>query len=235
TNNVSVILRKIIDKSSNATRELEGIIDNVVFAFQTHQIVYWQAWIQMGLILFLCLTSTLGAIILIIWILRQHDGTNEMKAVGDPIRWGANGFMRTQYSTIAVLIIPVALILFLLFAFRQRSTTDPHIHTALIALIISLSFLLGALSSAIAGFIGMWVAVRANIRVAACARESYTKTMNVAIRSGASVGFLIVALSVLGVAILFMILYGVISPFIADPQQIPILIVGYGFGASFVA
>ncbi len=108
----------------------------------------------------------------------------------------------------------------------------------MLALYVTVSFLLGALSSGIAGFVGMWTAVRANIRTAAAAMTSLNGALQVALRGGAVAGLFVVAMSLLGVGGLFAILTaltpGTMSP--ADwAPHIPFLIVGYGFGASFVA
>ena len=94
-----------------------------------------------------------------------------------------------------------------------------------------MAFLFGAFSSALSGFIGMWIAVRANSRTAAAAEKSLNDALQVSLRSGAVSGIAIVALSLLGVS--FMIFLLQITGF--DIREIPFLIVGYGFGASFVA
>ncbi len=92
------------------------------------------------------------------------------------------------------------------------------------------AFLVGAICSGVAGFIGMYIAVKSNARCAAAAQKSLTEAVNVALRGGAVSGFLITALSLIGVTVIFFAYGGASNPEIA-----PHLIVGFGFGASFVA
>jgi len=95
----------------------------------------------------------------------------------------------------------------------------------------ALAFILGAACSSIAGFIGMIVSIRANIRTASAARTSLDRAIKVALRGGAVSGFSVVAMSLLGVAGIYYG-YDLIG---GDPRATPLLIVGFGFGASFVA
>src|SRR5205823_12569407 len=96
---------------------------------------------------------------------------------------------------------------------------------------LTLSFLFGALCSGIAGLVGMYVAVRSNIRSASAARSSLNKALQIALRGGAVSGLFVVAMSLLGVGLLYTVLDGLHFA----PTKIPLMIVGYGFGASFVA
>jgi K(+)-stimulated pyrophosphate-energized sodium pump len=93
------------------------------------------------------------------------------------------------------------------------------------------SFVLGAVCSVIAGYVGMWVSIRANIRTAAAVRSSLNDGLQIAIRGGAVSGLFVVAMSLLGVGGLFALLEALGH----DAQKIPFTIVGFGFGASFVA
>jgi K(+)-stimulated pyrophosphate-energized sodium pump len=103
----------------------------------------------------------------------------------------------------------------------------------MLALWTTLSFVLGAACSVAAGYMGMWVAIRSNIRTAAAATKGMNGALQTALRGGAVSGFFVVAMSLLGVAGLFAVVdkLGIVS----DVSKIPLLIVGYGFGASFVA
>ncbi len=198
-------------------------------------VTYKQAWAQIGIILGISVLSIVGAFGLAFYVLRKDRGTLAMIKVADAIKSGAQGFLKIQYITIAVISIPVAIVLFLMYWLRDRSPNEPHIHSAILALIVMLSFLLGAFLSGLSGFIGMFVSVRANSRVAAAATRSYRESLNVAMRSGAFAGFLVVSLSVLGVAVLFTILYASIPSEKVDPQQIVGMIVGFSFGCSLSA
>src|SRR3989338_1976361 len=98
----------------------------------------------------------------------------------------------------------------------------------------SVSFLFGAVSSAFAGIFGMWISVRSNIRTASAARRSMADAFVTAFRGGAVAGIVIVAMSLLGVSVIYYLFSIGLSPDDAA-NQVPFLIVGYGFGASFVA
>lgn len=108
------------------------------------------------------------------------------------------------------------------------------------AFITSISFLIGAVCSAISGYAGIWVSVRANLRVAAAARNDYNKALQICFRGGAFAAIINVALAIFGISFLFLILsfhfYMNAKPETVPPiQEIPVLVVGFGFGASFVA
>src|SRR5205085_10062058 len=95
-----------------------------------------------------------------------------------------------------------------------------------------IAFLVGAFCSAVAGYIGMYISVRSNLRTASAAQRSLRDAITTALRGGAVSGFLVVALSLLGVSGIF----GVYSKLLGHPVgSTPFLIVGFGFGASFVA
>ncbi len=167
------------------------------------------------------------------WVLRKDDGTPAMRMVSDPIREGAEGFLHTQYGTIAKLAGLLAVLLFVLYAFVRRVSPNDPVGTVTLAVFTAAAFILGALCSGLAGYTGMWVSVRSNIRAASAARRSGNEAIQVALRGGAVSGLMVVALSLLGVGGLYAILYAVYhADFIG---KIPLMIVGYGFGASFVA
>ena len=109
------------------------------------------------------------------------------------------------------------------------------------AFITSLSFLIGANCSALSGYAGIWVSVRANVRVAAAARVCYNSAMQICFRGGAYSAIMNVALAIGGISSLYLFLsftfYLNTPEGIAHPpiEEIPVLLVGFGFGASFVA
>ncbi len=155
-------------------------------------------------------------------VLSHDKGTTQMQEIANAIREGANAFLYRQYSTIYLLSLILAAGIFFIYYFLGRTSEG---------IITSVSFLFGALCSGLSGFVGMWTAVRANLRSAAAAKNSLNDSLRVALRGGAVSGIVIVALSLLGVAGMYYILnlYGYTI------KEIPFLIVGYGFGASFVA
>ena len=152
-------------------------------------------------------------------VLAEDTGTPKMQEVAAAIREGAEAFIRRQYGTIAILGIVVAILIFAVYLIAGNFTYAWH---------TSVAFAFGALLSGVAGIVGMWTSVRANLRSAAASREPSGKALVIALRGGAVSGLTIVALSLLGVSIIF-------EAFGADPQQTPFLIVGFGFGASFIA
>jgi len=160
------------------------------------------------------------------FVLSQDTGTSAMQSISNAIKEGAEAFLKRQYSTIIMLSIALAVLIFLLYWFA-KGDHDMAWRT-------TVAFLFGAGSSGIAGYIGMWIAIRSNIRTASAVRSSLDKALRISLRGGAVSGITIVAMSLLGVGILF-VLYGGSSN---DPEvvkRVPFLIVGYGFGASFVA
>ena len=183
------------------------------------------------LVLGLSLLALAVAVGLARWVLQQDNGTPQMRTVSDAIQEGAAAFLRRQYRTIFSLSIVLAVLIFVLYAFfRSPHPGEPSATT--MALWTTLSFVLGALCSGIAGLIGMFVAVRANIRSASAARSSLNRALQIALRGGAVSGLFVVAMSLLGVGGLYAIVHAVN---VVPPERIPLLIVGYGFGASFVA
>jgi K(+)-stimulated pyrophosphate-energized sodium pump len=189
------------------------------------------------------LGASIGALVFAValakWVLARPTGTPEMRKISDAIQEGAEAYLARQYKTISVLAVLVAVLLAVGYGVLRKSTpTDPVSSTTSLAMFITLSFLLGALSSGIAGFMGMWVSIRANIRVAAAATSSLNAALQTALRGGAVSGLFTVAMSLLGVGGLFAVL-SMLTPAGVDPAvwstKIPFLIVGYGFGASFVA
>jgi K(+)-stimulated pyrophosphate-energized sodium pump len=170
--------------------------------------------------------SLLVAVFFIWDVLRQPKGTERMQEVAGAIREGAMAFLNRQYRTIYFLACILAVALFVVYYFFSHDKER--------AVATFTSFLLGAICSGLAGFIGMWVAVQANVRAAHGARGSLNKAIRVAIRGGAVTGLFVVALSLIGVGGLYWLFGGRTG---ADEyiKMAPLLIVGYGFGASFVA
>ena len=183
--------------------------------------------------------ALLFAIWLSRWVLSRGRGNADMQKISDAIQQGAEAYLARQYKTIAALALVVAILLAAGYGvLRAGMATDPVSSTTLLAVYITLSFLLGALSSGIAGYMGMWISIRANIRVAAAATTSLNGALQTALRSGAVSGLFTVSMSLAGVGGLFAVINNFVPPGLAPEiwaQRIPYLIVGYGFGASFVA
>lgn len=155
------------------------------------------------------------------YVLQQGTGTVEMQQIAAAIREGAEAFLKRQYRTIGLMTLGLAVLMFILYGFLKDWDTSVK---------MTFAFVLGAVCSALSGYIGMYISIRANVRTAHAARSSIGQALVIALRGGAVSGVTVVALSLLGVGGLYY-LYGGMS----DPQKVPFLIVGYGFGASFVA
>jgi K(+)-stimulated pyrophosphate-energized sodium pump len=179
----------------------------------------------------------LAAILFAFWlardVLRRDTGTEAMQEVAGTIYEGAVAFIRRQYLTIAglALLAAVAIGLFI-GVFETQAVADTNIFGSELGLRTAVAFLVGSAASALSGVIGMFISVRSNVRTAAAARRSLVEAVTVAFRGGAVSGFLVVALSLLGVWGIFA-LYGGLDP--GGVRDAPFLIVGFGFGASFVA
>src|ERR687898_332608 len=175
--------------------------------------------------------SLVFAVYLARWVLARDTGTPKMREISDAIKEGAEAFLSRQNRTIILMSAMLAALIFFLYAYvRTPNPADP-VPPVQLAFWTTASFVLGALCSVTAGYIGMWVSIRANIRTAAAVRSSLNEGLRIAMRGGAVSGLFVVAMSLLGVGGLYALL-----EFLGhDPQKIPFTIVGYGFGASFVA
>jgi K(+)-stimulated pyrophosphate-energized sodium pump len=154
---------------------------------------------------------------LTVWVLRQPAGTERMREISQAVQEGAAAYLRRQYLTIAgVSIVP-----FLLLGFYNKLGWGPAV-----------GFLVGAILSAAAGFIGMNVAVRSNVRTAEAARHGLRPALNVAFRAGSVTGLLVVGLGLFGVAGYYWVLTGWL-----DKSQDSAIrdLVGLAFGGSLIS
>jgi K(+)-stimulated pyrophosphate-energized sodium pump len=171
------------------------------------------------------------AVYLARYVMQRDTGTPKMHEISNAIKEGAEAFLSRQNRTIISFSAVLAALIFVLYAyFRTPSPADP-VPPVQMAFWTTFSFVLGAVCSVIAGYVGMWVSIRANIRTAAAVRSSLNDGLQIAIRGGAVSGLFVVAMSLLGVGGLFALL----EVLGQDAQKIPFTIVGFGFGASFVA
>ena len=164
-------------------------------------------------------------------VLRADIGTPAMQDIAGIIFEGAVAFIRRQYQTIGLLAIGGTLVIGVVIGLVEtEAVADTSINGFDLGWRTGLAFLVGAVCSMASGIIGMYISVKANLRTAAAAQHSLVRAVQVAMRGGAVSGFLVVALSLLGV-------YGIFAAFggFSNPAEAPFLIVGFGFGASFVA
>jgi K(+)-stimulated pyrophosphate-energized sodium pump len=164
-------------------------------------------------------------------VLNRDTGPQAMQDVADTIFEGAVAFIRRQYQTIALLALGAAVLIGVVIGIVEgKSVADTDIYGADLGIRTAIAFLVGAACSMASGIIGMYISVKSNLRTAAAARSSLVGAVQTALRGGAVSGFLVVALSLLGV-------WGIFAAYggFTNPDQAPFLIVGFGFGASFVA
>ena len=161
------------------------------------------------------------------WVEAQDEGTERMKAIGKSIADGAMDFLKAEYRVLAIFVIIVAGLL----AFAADSQEQ--------SLLVSVSFLVGAFASALAGFLGMRVATKANNRTTNAARDSLAKALNVAFTGGSVMGLSVVGLGVLGVTGLFVV-YSMSGSFVLpaggiDYKALIQALTGFSLGASSIA
>lgn len=158
------------------------------------------------------------------WVARQDAGTDKMKKIASHIAEGAMAFLKAEYKVLAIFVVCVAALL----AFTASSESSSPL--------VGVSFVLGAFSSALAGFIGMRVATKANVRTTNAARTSLGKALEVAFTGGSVMGMGVVGIGVLGLSVLFIVyskIYGVDTQ--ANLNQVITIITGFSFGASSIA
>ncbi len=156
-------------------------------------------------------------------VLAEDEGTDVMKEIAKAIQEGANAFLRREYTFLAgfVAIVAVILVLFVDYDILDRfgeqggNLTD-YPRTAV-------AYILGAFSSALAGYVGMYIAVRANVRTAAKARDGLNPALRVAFSSGTVMGITVTGISLIGICLVYMVTENV------QP------LTGYAFGASSIA
>jgi K(+)-stimulated pyrophosphate-energized sodium pump len=153
------------------------------------------------------------------WVAKQDAGTDKMKKIAGHIAEGAMAFLKAEYKILSVFVVCVALLL----AFTASSETSSPL--------VGLSFVLGAFCSALAGFIGMRVATKANVRTTNAARTSLGKALEVAFTGGSVMGMGVVGLGVLGLSTLFIVYQNMFT----EINQVITVLTGFSFGASSIA
>lgn len=177
------------------------------------------------------------------WILEQDTGTQQMKDIAGWIVEGSEGFFSAQYSTIFKMSFFFAAGITLTYYVRDNSQLIHEINDSMsntgLSLFIGGCFMLGALCSALSGYAGLWVSVRANIRCAAAATRDYNGAIQIAFKGGYFAAVINVALAIIGVCTLYISLYSWMGLHVGfdnvKTDKIPLLLIGFGFGASFVA
>jgi K(+)-stimulated pyrophosphate-energized sodium pump len=145
------------------------------------------------------------------WVLKQDAGNPRMQEISAAVREGANAFLNRQYKTVAMV---GAVVFVLLFALGKYT---------------AIGFVIGAVGSALAGYVGMYVSVRANVRTAQAAFTSMAHALKVSFRGGSVTGMLVVGLALLSVAGYYKFLMT------AAPEHAMHALIGLGFGCSLVS
>jgi K(+)-stimulated pyrophosphate-energized sodium pump len=162
------------------------------------------------------------------WVSKQDAGNDRMKEISNYIAEGAMAFLRAEWKILTYFVVIVALLL------GVMASSNPHSHWS-----ISLAFVLGAVCSAVAGYIGMKVATKANVRTAQAARTSLSKALNVSFTGGAVMGLGVAGLAVLGLGGVYLILKQVFAPEAAansaEMLQTIEVLTGFSLGAESIA
>lgn len=158
------------------------------------------------------------------WVSKQEVGNEKMARIAKNIADGAMAFLRAEYRVLAVFVLVVAVLL----AWSGARTEGSNI-------LVALSFIVGAICSALAGFIGMKVATKANVRTTNAARTGLSHALKVAFRGGAVMGLGVVGLGLLGLGLLLLLYTSSMVSFSNDWGTVLTVLTGFSFGASSIA
>ena len=158
------------------------------------------------------------------WVSKQDAGTDKMKAIANHISEGAMAFLKAEYRVLSIFVVAVAILLGLT---GTADTSHP---------LVAASFILGAIFSALAGYIGMKVATKANVRTTNAARTSLGSALEVAFAGGSVMGMGVVGLGILGLGLL-LVIYGSMFGLASHEavNKVITIITGFSFGASSIA
>ena len=155
-----------------------------------------------------------------VWISKQSSGTDKMVKISSHIREGAIAFLKTEYKVLLWFIVIVAILL----GYANSGSEDS-------SFLISLSFIIGALCSGLAGFLGMNAATKANVRTTEAARTGLGQALNIAFSGGSIMGMNVVGLGIIGLSSLF-IFYSNLD---WDISRVINVLSGFSLGASSIA
>jgi K(+)-stimulated pyrophosphate-energized sodium pump len=156
------------------------------------------------------------------WVAKQEVGSEKMADIAARIAEGAMAFLKAEYRVLAIFVVSVALLL----GVSAGADSSP---------LVAVSFILGSFCSALAGFIGMQVATKANVRTTNAARTGLSKALEVAFIGGSVMGMGVVGLGVLGLGTLFIVYSNLFGTDVAGINKVITVITGFSFGASSIA
>ncbi len=154
------------------------------------------------------------------WVSKQEEGTEKMSKIAKSISDGAMAFLKAEYKVLAIFVVIVGV---LMAMGGMNAASSP---------LVGLSFVIGAFCSALAGFIGMKVATKANVRTTNAARTSLGKALEVAFAGGSVMGMGVVGLGLLGLGLLFAVYNNMWA---GDINKVITVLTGFSFGASSIA
>ena len=154
------------------------------------------------------------------WVSKQEEGTEKMSKIAKSISEGAMAFLKAEYKVLAIFVVIVGV---LMAMGGMNAASSP---------LVGLSFVIGAFCSALAGFIGMKVATKANVRTTNAARTSLGKALEVAFAGGSVMGMGVVGLGLLGLGLLFAVYNNMWA---GDINKVITVLTGFSFGASSIA
>jgi K(+)-stimulated pyrophosphate-energized sodium pump len=159
-------------------------------------------------------------------VLASDAGTEKMNEIAEAVQEGAMAYIKRQFRTIVVIVVPLAAIVFVTSTEILREGTDEGLDQVQSGLYRTLAFLGGCIASGFIGYLGMWLATRANVRTAAAARTgNMDAALQVAFRAGGTIGLFTAGLGLLGATLIVMIFQNTASA----------ILVGFGFGGSLLA
>jgi len=161
------------------------------------------------------------------WVSKQDAGDSKMQRIANNISTGAMSFLKAEYKVLSIFVLAVAVLLY----FKGSSDIDRETKENISHGLVALSFIVGAICSALAGFIGMKVATKANVRTTQAARTSLGKALEVAFSGGSVMGLGVVGLGVLGLSSLLFIYQGMFD----NTTVVLNVLAGFSLGASSIA
>ncbi len=183
-------------------------------------------WLVLGLSGAASLLALAVGLFLVKSVLAQDEGTPKMKEIATAIQVGAWAYLKRQFRTIGMILVPVAVIVFVTSVAIEKPNGDTALSFVSSGIFRTIAFLLGCVASGLTGYIGMTLATRGNVRTAAAARRgSMREALEVAFRTGGVAGMFTVGLGLLGATIIIALFQNTSSA----------MLVGFGFGGSLIA